>query len=107
MLAKDINANAICGTGFPTDEGTRLADNLLSQVNLDWSDVTIDVQKLPSGLLISAFFNGFLQRIYDTQPELLEKARSVRWILKFAFQRENVSRWMADFKPNPTTGTKS
>lgn len=107
MSVKDINANTICGKGFPTDEGMHLADTLLERPNVDWSDLTVDVQKLPSGLLISAFFNGFLQRIYDKRSELLEKARATKWILLFPFQRENVSRWMADFKPNPTSGTKS
>jgi hypothetical protein len=95
-----VDANAICGTGFPTDEGIKLADALLERSDLVWKQVVVDVHHLPPGLLISAFFNGFLQRVFEKRPARLSDAREVKWILAFGFQRENVAEWMKSFIPN-------
>ncbi len=95
-----IQAREYLGSGFPPKEGARLADALLREV-ADWDDLTVDLTKCSPGLLISAFFNAFLQRIYDQKPELLPKARKVRWDLAYPFQQENAARWVQEFAPNP------
>lgn len=104
LLAPDqamtqINANKIVGTGFPTDEGCRLAESLLSNPAIDWSSLEIDLTQCDSALLISAFFNSFLQTVYERESERLPQAREVRWKLEFPFQRANVDEWMRDFQP--------
>lgn len=94
-----LKASRVIGRGFPTDEGERLARYLLSNTDADWAKMAIDLTDCDSGLLISAFFNAFLQAIHDQAPEHLDDARSVDWNLEFGFQRENVAEWMADFQP--------
>jgi hypothetical protein len=98
-LAMEIDAKPIVRTGFPPDEGKFLADKLLDRPDVDWGDLAIDISKLPPALLISAFFNGFLQEIYDRRRELLDRDRRVRWNVQFDFQLENVAKWMRDFRP--------
>jgi hypothetical protein len=93
-----LDARQHVGTSFPTDEGLRFADAMLAK-HRDWSDVTVDLSKMPAGLLISAFFNAFLQRIYEKKPDRLEEARRIKWKLAHPFQEKNVKEWMADFKP--------
>lgn len=95
-----INATEIVGVGFPPDEGKKLAARLLSADGTNWDDLEIDVTTLAPSLLISAFFNGFLQTIFDKSAPLLEQARKVRWRLRFDFQKANVEKWMKHFKPN-------
>lgn len=94
-----LNGNEIVGTGFPTDEGRTLAQYLLKQDGIEWDNLTIDMAKCPSTLLISAFFNAFWQEIFDERRELLDKALGLHWKLAFAFQKDNVSRWAHEFKP--------
>jgi len=94
-----INANEHVGHAFPPDAGKRLASALLKQPDLSWDDLEIDVRWLPPALLISAFFNGFLQQVYATNPDILPKARQVRWLLRFAFQNANFEKWMVSFQP--------
>ena len=101
----DIRARDLIGTGFPPEEGGLLARKLLEKGSeVDWKDLSIDVRDLPSSLLISAFFNGFLQEIVDKNASLLGLARKTKWVLEFDFQRENVERWMSDFKSFDTKG---
>lgn len=102
-MTTNISANQYVGTGFPPDEGTKLGNKLLEKSDVDWDDLHVDLTSLPAGLLISAFFNGFLQCIFEKAPNLLDKARKTDWKLKFDFQRDNVRRWMDDFKPVKTT----
>ncbi len=89
--------------GFPPDAGKALADKLLSDAGTDWSDVEVDLIDNPSSALISSFFNGFLQGVVEDNPSLLPQARRVKWRLRFDFQKENVARWMKDFKPQAET----
>ena len=95
----ELNAKQYVGTTFPPDEGAKLARALLKEADVDWNDLTVNLMGLPAGLLISAFFNGFLDQISVTKPEVLDTARRVKWKLDHAFQRENVSCWMRDFEP--------
>src|SRR5438874_2356244 len=92
-----LDARQHVGTSFPTDEGTKLADVLLDLS--DWTQISVDLRKMPAGLLISAFFNAFLQRIYEKNPDRLDEARAVKWKLLHPFQMKNVEQWMRDFKP--------
>ena len=94
---KRFDANRVLTQGFPTDVGRSLADKLLQLP--DWDDLLVDLWHTPPGTLISAFFNGFLQRVFEVNPERLPQARALQWDVKFPFQKENVARFMADFKP--------
>ncbi len=94
-----IDGNTIVNGGFPPDEGKRLADVFLERKDLTWDDLSVNLEKCAAALLISAFFNGFLQEVYDKRRELLPAARKIDWELQFPFQRDNVARWMKDFKP--------
>lgn len=100
VLDMKINASEYVGRGFPPEEGKKLADALLKRRDLSWEDLELDVSGLAPALLISAFFNGFLQHIYDRESGLLEKAKRVHWILQFPFQQANVDTWMSYFKPS-------
>ncbi len=93
-----INAKTIVGKDFPPEEGARLADELLRR-GTDFSDLEIELQGLPASLIISAFFNGFLQRVFEKSADLLPLAKQIQWNPKFDFQRENIGQWMKDFKP--------
>lgn len=95
----EINANTLVNGGFPPEEGRQLAATLLERNDIDWSELTIDVSKCAAALLISAFFNGFLQEVYDRRSDLLGEAKGISWELQFPFQLENVKRWINDFKP--------
>jgi len=87
-------------SGFPPTEGTKFADVVLELVKGgDKRDILIDLSGLPPAMLISAFINGFLQRIYVTDESFLDHARAIQWQTKFDFQRENVERWVNDFRP--------
>jgi hypothetical protein len=97
-VEKVVDARKHVGISFPTEEGARLADSLL-QLESDWSQLSIDLRTMPAGLLISAFFNGFLQRVHEKKPELLPTARIVKWQLAHPFQEKNVREWMRDFQP--------
>ena len=95
----NIDANKLVNGGFPPEEGRALAATLLRRQDVNWDSLRVDVTRCPASLLISAFFNGFLQEISDRRRELLPKARGIDWQLQFGFQRENVTRWMRDFRP--------
>lgn len=94
-----IKAKDLVGTSFPPEEGSRLATVLLDRTDVTWSKLTIDLSELPSSLLISAFFNAFLQAVFEKKPELLPTAKSIDWQLKFDFQKKNVQSWMDHFTP--------
>lgn len=106
-MAQMIHARGIVGSGFPPEEGTHLADNLLQRKGVDWAQLQIDLRGCPAGLLISAFFNGFLQRIVDKDPSLLDKAREIQWQLDYPFQKENIGRWMHGFRPHTDNGKRA
>jgi len=94
-----INARRHVGTGFPPDEGRVLAESLLSDDQVDWNDLVVDLRGCPPGLLISAFFNGFLQCVHENNPALLTAAKSITWDVKFDFQKENIKTWIKNFEP--------
>jgi len=94
-----VNAKEIVGNGFPPDEGKRLADALLTRQDVTWNDLEIDLTACTPALLISAFFNGFLQEVFEKKKMILDDARKIKWHLQFPFQNDNVKRWMSDFKP--------
>jgi len=93
-----IDGHKMVGTGFPTDEGRRLAELLLRD-GTQMERLEVDLTQCDSGLLISAFFNAFLQAMHEKGADFLDKARKISWRLEFDFQRRNVSEWMQDFQP--------
>jgi hypothetical protein len=99
-MTTSIDARKYVGSGFPSDEGARLARGLLDLPQAWWdSDSEIDLRELPSALLISSFFNGALQAIHDARPAALARARKFKWRVKYDFQRENIEQWMKSFTP--------
>lgn len=100
-----VNARELVGSGFPPEEGAKLARALLARGATDWDALTVDVRDLPASLLISSFFNGFLQRVHNDRPTLLSRARQITWQPAYPFQEERVARWMKAFEPrdNPPT----
>ncbi|MCI0420805.1 MAG: hypothetical protein L0312_16520 [Acidobacteria bacterium] len=97
-----VNAREIIGTRFPPEEGEKLADALMREHD-DWSCLIVDLRRCPPSLLISAFFNAFLQKVYEERPDLLRAAREIEWQLAYPFQTDNVKTWVADFKPYTPT----
>lgn len=93
-----IEAKTILGRGFPPLEGAKLADHVL-EVSADLEDIEVDLRGLPAGLLISAFFNGFLQRVADCRPAVLARARQIDWHFDYEYQRAGAKRSMKSFKP--------
>lgn len=82
----------------PGDEGARLADLLLDEGD-DLCEFAVDLRAIKPALLISVFFNAFLQRIFDRLPESLPNARQVTWVVPYEFQRRHIKRLMSDFSP--------
>lgn len=95
----NVDAAKVVSKGFPTDEGKVLARHVLKESGNQLTGLTIDLTDCQSAMLISAFFNSFLQHIYDTDHTLLSDAKKTNWVLKFDFQREKVHGWMNDFSP--------
>ena len=93
-----INALDHIGTGFPPNEGEQLAQELLKH-ELDWAALKIDLRKCAPALLISAFFNGFLQYIATASAERLEAAKNIEWLVDFDFQGQNIQQWVENFSP--------
>ena len=89
---------AVSRAEFPTDAGRKLAIRMLDRAARPWAEVNLS--GLPPELLIGGFFFAFLQTVYDSEPELLDEAKGIRWILDHAFQDERVSDWMTSFQPN-------
>jgi hypothetical protein len=93
-----LDASTVVGHGFPTDEGTRLAEALLEHPEFAHG-FTVDLRGLPSALLIACFFSAVLQTIHDREPELLTGARNIFWAASYPFQTESIKRWMREFVP--------
>ena len=93
-----INARKYVKTGFPPDEGAKFAGILLDMPELDWKSLELDVTECTPSLLISAFINGFLQAILDRKPDLLPTARKIKWKVTYEFQRENIAKWVKQFR---------
>ena len=96
-MLQQIKAFDIVGQRFPPDEGAKLAKVILGR-ELEFEQLEVDLQGLPASLLISAFFNGFLAVISAERPELLSKAKKVKWKFDHDFQYENANRWMKGFR---------
>jgi len=96
----NIDARMIVATGFPPDEGKKLAQHVLKECP-ELQDLEINVSRCPAALLIAAFFSSFLLEIHDNRPELLADARNISWVAKHPFQQENIARWMKDFESEP------
>lgn len=99
-----ISAIDYVQTTFPPTEGERLASMLIeSQVLTD--GLQIDLEGCPPALLISAFFNGFLQRIFEQDSGKFETAKGIQWRAEFDFQNKNIREWVEKFQPREMTGS--
>ena len=95
-----LKASFHVGVGFPTDEGRKYAEVLLGKGE-PLSGLTIDLHGCSASVLISAFFNAFLQTVHDLQPECLAEAKGITWEPAHDFQDRNIRRWVQDFEPTP------
>lgn len=102
-LDNAIRASLYITDGLPYGAGGNLAKAILDKglAREEWDNLVIDIQGIPSGMLISAFFNSFLQMIADHDQGYLESVKGALWLTDFAFQSENIERWMEDFEPLP------
>ena len=99
-MKNNVVALDLIGTGFPPNEGEHLAQRLLrTRDEIDWKNLTVDLRECQAGMLISAFFNSFLQHIHEESPELLKDARSITWTTDFEFQAEKIRDWVEHFRP--------
>ena len=99
-----ISATQYVERGFPTTEGRNLAQGLLADHSGKFESLVIDVSSVPGTLIISAFFNAFLQRIHELAPEELPSARRVVWEPRFGFQKDAIAEWVEHFKPVGSRG---
>lgn len=99
MEIMKVDASKFVGNTFPTREGSKLAKALLEQ-HVVWNDLEVDLTHLPASLLISAFFNSFLQTLFEEDPLLVNEARQVKWHPKFPFQQRNIVSWVERFQPH-------
>ncbi len=81
-----INGKYLIRGQLASDCGASLASAL--------EQIEVDLRDLPASEVVSSFFSGFLKQFYASAPELLPKARALRWGLRHEFQRQNVARWM-------------
>lgn len=92
-----IYADAVIdGIGHPEDLGIILAQHTVDYLKSD-DDVAIDLRLVSGHLVISSFFYGFLNRIRDNNFDLLQKSKNIRWIARFDFQENHISKWVDDF----------
>lgn len=84
--------------GWATTEGRSLAQAALAREEpLD--ALTIDMGGCPNSLMISPFFNAFLQAIFDQRGEAgLMQAKSIKWKAEFPFQLDLISDWVGHFE---------
>jgi hypothetical protein len=82
---------------FPTDAGAELARELLESETPFGS--AVDLTAYPPAMLISGFFQAFLQHVHDHAPTELARARKTEWIVKYDFQRTHITQWVRDFVP--------
>lgn len=94
-----VEAKRVVNVGFPPEEGAKLADYLIRSGDVEWEALTVDARGLPPSLLISAFFNGFLQGIFESRPGDLDRAKKVKWSVDFDFQVKNIALWVQKFRP--------
>lgn len=104
-MGTTIDLATVVKNGTPREEGTRLADSLLSQDNVQWDELTLKARWLPLELFNASFFFGFLQRIVDERPDLLTRARSARWSLPYAAVEAAIPALMSAFRPRSATPT--
>lgn len=94
-----VATDHINASGWPPDEGRKLADAILAAYD-PWPSPRIQVNlNLPAAMLVGTFINSLLQRVHEKRPEALVLARQTKWHAPFAFQRELISGWTASFKP--------
>ena len=100
---KWIDASKYIKDGLPYGAGGNLAKALLDLhlTRKDWDSLVIDVTSLPTDLVISSFFNAFLQMISDHDSNLLDLVKNSAWMANYDFQYQNIERWMEEFKPLP------
>lgn len=97
-MKNELSAIDFVQTTFPPKEGERLADALIAQCVIA-DDLTINLEGCPPALLISAFFNGFLQRIFEQENSRFDAATKIQWVADYDFQNENICKWVAEFEP--------
>ena len=101
-ISIQIQLRDVIDGGTPREEGARLAKLLLEKYpDKDWKQVTVKMRHLPVKFSNVSFFYGFLQKVFEEQPNRLEEAKKVRWDLTYESQNDVVEQLIAMFKPRP------
>lgn len=88
-----INANDHIRVDFPTENGERLA-NYLIENDLVWKKITIDLQWVDAGTLISAFFNSFFRTLVEHDSSCVDFIGFIEWRTRFPFQEKSIEEWI-------------
>ena len=99
-LPNTIKAAELIGNSFPTNEGEKFAEILITDENIDWDGLEIDLRGCRAAVLISGFFNAFFQKIHEDAPMHLNQAKAIKWQTNFPFQDRNIAQWVSWFKPH-------
>src|SRR5260221_612298 len=86
--------NVFIGTEFPPDAGAKLAEILLGE-GPEFPEV--DLTQLRAGLLISAFFRAFFERVAEKAQGRVEEALEIRWRTQHAFQQDSIKHFSRNF----------
>lgn len=92
-----IRANEVIENGFPDEEGTRLANHVLS-TGINWNNLTIDISTVAPPRLISAFFFSFFRQLHRLNPDRLAAAMNIHWQVAFPFQADLIKSMAAPFQ---------
>ena len=88
-----INANDHIGSGFPIDRGKNLAEYLIEN-DLVWKDMVIDLQWLPAGTLIGAFFHSFSSRLISHDSSCRYFIDFIEWRVRYSYQEATIQNWI-------------
>jgi hypothetical protein len=102
-----FQATPYIGRGLPNEEGRRIALVLLHQYPESLPAI-VDLRGCLPGLMISGFFNGFLQQVHESAPTKLEQARQLQWRLDehLSWCQCRISQWVRAFQPYPPSEHK-
>lgn len=91
-MAKSIEATQHIEVGFPTNQGRAFAEFLLTELDGDLTDLTVDLHGISPKTLISAFFVSFMVRMKEAGRT--DQAIAITWLCDHEFQQKNIARWL-------------
>ena len=98
-MTRKIDARYHVGYRLPSINGASLADAVMKITDVPWSEILIDASRFPPELVISALYNSFWQRIYETQPERLDDAKAIPWEFEYDVKQTVLEYFRSHFEP--------